>query len=312
MQPATSTAKALEKEGITAADLDLVEFNEAFAAVGMASAEQLGIPVNIHQGTSFVRPGPLKYANPILLEDIAIACPDLRIIIAHMGHPWETECVVLIRKHPNLYANISALHYRPWRHWQAFITAIEYGVEHKLIFGSDFPSATPEQVSSLTDTINEVNPTATIVRANSHVTVDDPDAIAGKRVLVVEDGPTLTHGEMKFGAGVVAAREHGATEIVDPRPWAIGTIDETFRKYDVGPVLPAEGYSTGQLAELEQAIAATPCDAIVIGTPMDLRHVVRLTRPAARVTYELQELEGSSLRDALRGVISRARPVAVG
>jgi predicted TIM-barrel fold metal-dependent hydrolase len=109
-------------------------------------AEQLGIPVNIHQGTSFVRTGPLKYANPILLEDIAIACPDLRIVIAHMGHPWEVECVVLIRKHPNLYANISALHYRPLRHYQAFMTAIEYGVEHKLVFGSDFPSATPSQV----------------------------------------------------------------------------------------------------------------------------------------------------------------------
>ena len=109
-------------------------------------AEELGIPVNIHQGTSFVRTGPLKYANPILLEDLAIACPDLRMIISHMGHPWETECVVLIRKHANLYANVSALHYRPWRHWQAFMTALEYGVEHKLIFGSDFPSATPEQV----------------------------------------------------------------------------------------------------------------------------------------------------------------------
>ncbi len=119
-------------------------------------AEQLGIPVNIHQGTSFVRPGPLKYANPVLLEDIAIACPDLRIIIAHMGHPWETECVVLIRKHPNLYANISALHYRPWRHWQAFMTAIEYGVEHKLIFGSDFPSATPEQVIAGQWKVNDV------------------------------------------------------------------------------------------------------------------------------------------------------------
>ena len=89
--------------------------------------------------------GPLKYANPILLEDIAIACPDLRMIISHMGHPWETECVVLIRKHPNLYANTGALHYRPLRHYQAFMTALEYGVEHKLIFGSDFPSATPEQ-----------------------------------------------------------------------------------------------------------------------------------------------------------------------
>ncbi|MDX1970686.1 MAG: amidohydrolase family protein [Planctomycetaceae bacterium] len=119
-------------------------------------AEALGIPVNIHQGTSFVRPGPLKYANPVLLEDIAIACPNLRIVIAHMGHPWETECVVLIRKHPNLYANISALHYRPLRHYQAFMTAIEYGVEHKLIMGSDFPSATLSQVIAGQWKVNDV------------------------------------------------------------------------------------------------------------------------------------------------------------
>lgn len=119
-------------------------------------AESLGIPVNIHQGTSFVRPGPLKYANPIQLEDIALACPDLRIVIAHMGHPWETECVVLIRKHPNLYANISALHYRPLRHYQAFMTAMEYGVEHKLIFGSDFPSATPAQVIAGQHKVNDI------------------------------------------------------------------------------------------------------------------------------------------------------------
>jgi predicted TIM-barrel fold metal-dependent hydrolase len=118
--------------------------------------ESLGIPVNIHQGTSFVRPGPLKYANPILLEDIAIACPDLRMIIAHMGHPWEDECVVLIRKHPNLYSNVSALHYRPRRHYQAFMSAIEYGVDHKLIFGSDFPSATAAQVISGQWKVNDV------------------------------------------------------------------------------------------------------------------------------------------------------------
>ena len=120
------------------------------------TAEKLGIPINIHQGTSFVRPGPLKYSNPIQLEDIAIACPELRMIISHMGHPWETECVVLIRKHPNLYANVSALHYRPLRHYQAFMTALEYGVEHKLIFGSDFPSATPEQVIAGLYKVNDV------------------------------------------------------------------------------------------------------------------------------------------------------------
>jgi predicted TIM-barrel fold metal-dependent hydrolase len=119
-------------------------------------AQELGIPVNMHQGTSFVRPGPLKYANPIQLEDIAIACPALRIVIAHMGHPWEDECVVLIRKHPNLYANISALHYRPLRHYQAFMTAIEYGVEHKLIFGSDFPSATAAQVIAGQHKVNAI------------------------------------------------------------------------------------------------------------------------------------------------------------
>lgn len=119
-------------------------------------AEQLNIPINIHQGTSFVRPGPLKYSNPILLEDIAIACPDLRMIVSHMGHPWETECVVLIRKHPNLYANVSALHYRPLRHYQAFMTALEYGVEHKLIFGSDFPSATPAQVIAGLNKVNDI------------------------------------------------------------------------------------------------------------------------------------------------------------
>ncbi len=119
-------------------------------------AEQLGIPVNVHQGTTFVRSSPLKYANPVLLEDIAVACPDLRLIIAHMGHPWETECITLIRKHPNFYANVSALHYRPWRHWQAFITALEYGVEHKLIFGSDFPSATPEQLIAGLNKVNDI------------------------------------------------------------------------------------------------------------------------------------------------------------
>jgi predicted TIM-barrel fold metal-dependent hydrolase len=119
-------------------------------------AERLGIPINWHQGTSFVRTGPLKYANPVLLEDIAVACPDLRMIISHMGHPWETECVVLIRKHPNLFADTSALHYRPWRHYQAFLTALEYGVEHKLIFGSDFPSATPEQAIAGLRKVNDI------------------------------------------------------------------------------------------------------------------------------------------------------------
>jgi predicted GTPase len=167
-------------------------------------------------------------------------------------------------------------------------------------------SASADQVNALMDTIRQVNPTATIVQANSRVTVDDdPAAIKGKRALVIEDGPTLTHGEMKFGAGVVAARALGAIEIVDPRPWAIGTIGETFRKYDVGPVLPAMGYSDGQLAEMEQIIDSAAADVVLIGTPIDLRRVIEIRKPALRVRYDLEVLPGSpSLRDVLAPVLT--------
>jgi predicted GTPase len=165
-------------------------------------------------------------------------------------------------------------------------------------------SASAEQIGALEDTIRTVNPRATVVKANSRVTVDDPSAIAGKRVLVVEDGPTLTHGEMKFGAGVVAARLNGAAEIVDPRPWAVGSIDQTFRKYDVGPVLPAMGYSDGQLAEMEKIIDAAEVDLVVIGTPIDLRRVITISKPAVRVRYDLDVLPDSpQLTDVLAPVL---------
>ena len=166
-------------------------------------------------------------------------------------------------------------------------------------------SASTEQVGQLEDTIRAVNPRATVVKANSRITVDDPGAINGKRVLVVEDGPTLTHGEMKFGAGVVAARLNGAAEIVDPRPWAVGTIDETFRKYDVGPVLPAMGYSDGQLSEMEKIIDAADVDLVVIGTPIDLRRVISISKPAVRVRYDLDVLPDSpQLADILAPVLA--------
>ncbi len=165
-------------------------------------------------------------------------------------------------------------------------------------------SASIEQVNALLETIREVNPRATVVRANSRVTVDDPSAIAGKRVLVVEDGPTLTHGEMKFGAGVVAARAHGASEVVDPRPWAIGTIEETFRRYDVGPVLPAMGYAEVQLEEMAKIIDAVDADVVVVGTPIDLRRVIDIRKPAVRVRYELEVLPDSpSLAEVLAPVL---------
>ena len=166
-------------------------------------------------------------------------------------------------------------------------------------------SASTEQVNALMDTIHQTNPGATVIQANSRVTVDDCDAIKGKRVLVVEDGPTLTHGGMKFGAGVVAARAHGAAEIVDPRPWATGTIAETFLKYDVGPVLPAMGYSEGQLAEMEEIIDAADVDVVVIGTPIDLRAVIEIRKPAIRVRYDLEVLPDSpSLLDVLKPVLT--------
>jgi predicted GTPase len=166
-------------------------------------------------------------------------------------------------------------------------------------------SATREQVAQLESTIDRLNPGATVVKADSPVTVEDPSQITGKRVLVIEDGPTLTHGEMKFGAGVVAARRNGAGEIVDPRRWAVGTIEETFRKYDVGPVLPAMGYSDEQLAEMEKIIDQAEADVVVIASPIDLRHVIDIRKPAVRVRYELEEIPGSpTLRDVLAPVIS--------
>jgi predicted GTPase len=166
-------------------------------------------------------------------------------------------------------------------------------------------SAAADQVARLDETIAQVNPTATVVKANSKVTVDDPDAIRGRRVLVIEDGPTLTHGSMKIGAGVVAAERNGAAEIVDPRPWAVGTIAETFETYDVGPVLPAMGYSDGQLAELEKIVDAAEADLVVIGTPIDLRRVIDIRKPAVRVRYDLDVLPGSpSLADVLAPVLT--------
>jgi predicted GTPase len=165
-------------------------------------------------------------------------------------------------------------------------------------------SATEQQVAELEATIAEVNPGATVVRANSAVTCDDPDAIAGRRALVIEDGPTLTHGEMKIGVGGVAAQRLGAAEIVDPRPWAIGTIAETFAKYDVGSVLPAMGYSQGQLDEMEKIIDAADVDVVIVGTPIDLRRVIEISKPAVRVRYDLEVLPDSpQLADVLAPVL---------
>jgi predicted GTPase len=153
-------------------------------------------------------------------------------------------------------------------------------------------TAEPDNVDRVEATARELNPGAVIIRAESPVTVDDPSAVEGKRVLVIEDGPTLSHGEMTYGAGVVAARAHGAAEIVDPRPYVVGSLKGIYEKYPVGPVLPAMGYSDEQIDELERTIDAAPVDVVVIATPVDLAKVADIRKPSVRVRYELAEVEG--------------------
>ena len=151
-------------------------------------------------------------------------------------------------------------------------------------------TAEPENIATVKANIASVNPGATIIEAASPVTVEKPDVIKGKRCLVVEDGPTLTHGGMKFGAGIVAAEKFGATEIVDPRPWITGTIAETFESYpDIGKLLPAMGYGEQQIKDLEATINAADCDVVIIGTPIDLRRLLHIEKPSVRVTYNLKE-----------------------
>jgi predicted GTPase len=154
-------------------------------------------------------------------------------------------------------------------------------------------TAEPENVDRVEATARELNPGAVIIRAESPVTVDDPSAVEGKRVLVIEDGPTLSHGEMTYGAGVVAARAHGAAEIVDPRPYVVGSLKGIYEKYPVGPVLPAMGYSDEQIDEMERTIDAAPVDVVVIATPVDLAKVADIRKLSVRVRYELAEVEGS-------------------
>ena len=166
-------------------------------------------------------------------------------------------------------------------------------------------------VSQLRANIRKVNAKATIVEAASPVFVDHMDRITGKRVLVVEDGPTLTHGEMKFGAGMVAAMKFGAAEIIDPRPYTVGTITETFKKYPgIGALLPAMGYGDQQVKDLEATIAKVPCDTVIIGTPIDLNRIIKITRPTVRVQYDLQEIGQPDLKQVIDTMFER-KAVAV-
>jgi predicted GTPase len=176
-------------------------------------------------------------------------------------------------------------------------------------------TASFEQIEQARELALQLNPDAICIDAASPIFVEESAAIRGKRVLVIEDGPTLTHGEMKYGAGWVAARRFGAAEIVDPKPYAVGTIAETFAKYpETGPILPAMGYSDQQVADLEATIRRTPADVVLIATPIDLRRLIEIDKLALRVRYELQEVGEPTLRQVLGDFVaahaSAEQPVA--
>ncbi len=167
-------------------------------------------------------------------------------------------------------------------------------------------SASPEGIQTVRDSIEKVNPKAIVIDGASPIRVDNPSIIKGKRVLVVEDGPTLTHGEMKIGAGTIAAQKFGAAEIIDPRQYAVGKLAETFAIYpNVGKLLPAMGYSAQQLKDLETTINNTPCDSVIIGTPIDLNRIVKITKPNTRVYYDLQEIGEPNLDGVLTDFVKK-------
>jgi predicted GTPase len=169
-------------------------------------------------------------------------------------------------------------------------------------------TSSPENIQIVRENINLANPNALVIDAASPITLDNPAIIRGKACLAIEDGPTLTHGEMKLGAGTVAALKWGASMLVDPRPYAVGKIKETFQTYpNIGTLLPAMGYGKQQIGDLEKTINATPCDVVVIGTPIDLNRIVKINKPTVRVTYELQEIGTPNLQMVLEGFVKKMK-----
>jgi predicted GTPase len=167
-------------------------------------------------------------------------------------------------------------------------------------------TASPESIDMVRKNIDMINPGAVVIDAASPVRVDDPSLIRGRKVLAVEDGPTLTHGEMKIGAAVIAARKFGAAQLVDPRPYLSGKLKETFRLYPgIGTLLPAMGYSPEQVRDLEDTINNTDCDTVIIGTPIDLQRLIKINKPATRVYYDLEEIGYPKLDEVLHGFLDR-------
>lgn len=167
-------------------------------------------------------------------------------------------------------------------------------------------SSSIENINTVRENIEKVNPKALVIDGASPIRIENPELIRGKRVLVVEDGPTLTHGEMKIGAGTVAARKFGALELVDPRPYIVGKLKDTFNNYpNIGTLLPAMGYGEQQLRDLETTINNTECDAVIIGTPIDLNRIIKINKPTTRVFYDLQEIGKPDLTDILEDFLNK-------
>lgn len=207
-------------------------------------------------------------------NDLPFYKPDLHIVVADPHRPG---------------------HERSYHPGEANARAADVFVINKV------DTANPQAVVQVRNSLRELNPNAIVIEAASPLFVDDPAAIRGKRVLVIEDGPTLTHGEMAYGAGWVAAQRFGAAEIIDPRPYAVGSIKATFAKYpSTGAVLPAMGYGEEQTGELEETIRRAEVDLVIVGTPIDLSRIIHLDKPYQRVRYELQEIGQPTLEDILK------------
>jgi len=206
-------------------------------------------------------------------NDLPFYRPDLHVVVADPLRPGHE-----LRYHPG----------------EANLRAADVVVINKV------DTASPEGIAQVRESIYAVNPQATVVEAASPIFVEDPAAIRGRRVLVIEDGPTLTHGEMAYGAGTVAAHRFGAAELVDPRPYAVRSIAATFEKYPhTGPLLPAMGYGDDQMQDLEETINAAECDLVLVATPIDLRRLINVRHPVDRVRYELQVIGRPTLEEIL-------------
>ncbi|MBI1748374.1 MAG: tetraacyldisaccharide 4'-kinase [Acidobacteria bacterium] len=206
-------------------------------------------------------------------NDLPFLRPDLEIVLVDPHRPGHET-----RYHPG-EANIRRAH---------------------VIIIPKIDTAVQANVTQVREAIHRINPQAQVIEASLPFQVDDAAAVRGRRVLVIEEGPTLTHGEMGYGAGVLAARRFGAVELVDPRPFAVGSLLDTYQKYPaIGPLLPSMGYGAAQISDLEATINATPCDLVLVATPMDLRRVITIKHPTCRVTYKFEEIGKPTLEDAL-------------